>query len=308
MAYSNFSTAHEMDVLRQRLKADRTRSDRERLELLSAMQEALQEAKRRQNEHVQQVRRQDAFMQRCRAEADQARASFEADVKRRQAFFDASAAAQKRRESEKAQHAEEQRRREEAGTAYGLASASGAARAPPCLRTPQQERAYDAFEAAFVAFEGAPADVSTYTMASLPWPPSGCCVSGARKGDSDERRKQRLKLALLRWHPDKFEAAHGGKLDTSQRAAIMEKVTETLRRVQAERSALAEADEPDEYGTQPAQDHSRRSANAAAAAAAARSKPTAAARAATSSGAPRVSRPSRAARAPVGSIYEGRFS
>ena len=58
MAYTEFSTQREMDRLRERLKADRSRSDRERLDLLNAMQEALQEAKRREADHMSQTRRQ----------------------------------------------------------------------------------------------------------------------------------------------------------------------------------------------------------------------------------------------------------
>ena len=36
-------------------------------------------------------------------------------------------------------------------------------------------------------------------------------LDGHVRADSAAERKQRLKAALLRWHPDKFEAAHGGK-------------------------------------------------------------------------------------------------
>ena len=56
-----------------------------------------------------------------------------------------------------------------------------------------------------------------FGLADVPWPPPGCPVSGARRADPAELRKQRLKLALLRWHPDKFNASHGGKLLADER-------------------------------------------------------------------------------------------
>ena len=62
-----FSTDREMDLLRQRLKADRKRTDRERLDLMAAMSDALAEAKRRQAEQANASRSQEAFARRCRA-------------------------------------------------------------------------------------------------------------------------------------------------------------------------------------------------------------------------------------------------
>ena len=69
----------------------------------------------------------------------------------------------------------------------------------------------------------------------VPWPPDGCPVSGMQMGECEDARKQRLKLALLRWHPDKFEARHGPKLLEAAMPAIMARVSATLQRLQIER-------------------------------------------------------------------------
>ena len=44
-----------------------------------------------------------------------------------------------------------------------------------------------------------------------------------------------MNASLLRWHPDKFVAAHGGKLKAEERAAVLDKVSMLLRAVQEER-------------------------------------------------------------------------
>ena len=313
----------EMDLLRQRIKADRQRSDKERLELLAAMQSAMGEAKRRQAEQESAMRRHSAFLRRCRAEAGSAKAAFEADVRRRQAYFDQSAAHAARREADREEHADEQRRRAEHAHEYGLPTLASCP-LPLVVATLQQERQYDAFEAAFAAFEAAPDDLPRYGLDSFPCPPAGCPVSGVRKGDGAERRKQLLKHALLRWHPDKFAAAHGGKLLASDRDAIMEKVNAVLRRVQAERATCVDGGwsaqhgaastpfTPSPSGSVDAQAASRR----AAAAAAARCMPSSRPRMPTVSRAtgPKVMRPSRAAAAaaaaeatPDRHQYDGRF-
>lgn len=288
---SGSSFEQDMDLLRQRMKAERQRSDRERLELLSQMQEAMREARRRQDDQESSMRRHQAFLSRARAEADIAKAHFEADMKRRQAFFEESAAHAARREAERTQHAEEQRRRSASSSSsheYGLPGVASAS--PRVVATPQQELQFGAYETAFIAFEAAPSDGTVqYGLASCPWPPASCPVSGVRKGDSVDRRKQLLKLALLRWHPDKFEAAHSAKLSSGERAAIMEKVNAVLRRVQAERVAFADADDAGTPGTRPAHSYS--------AAAGASYVPPRTAASTTSSGSPsRMDRAAAAAR------------
>ena len=167
---SGSSFEQDMDLLRQRMKAERHRSDRERLELLSQMQEAMREARRRQDDQESSMRRHQAFLSRARAEADIAKAHFEADMKRRQAFFEESAAHAARREAERAQHAEEQRRRSASSSSsheYGLPGVASAS--PRVVATPQQELQFGAYETAFIAFEAAPSDGTVqYSLASCP--------------------------------------------------------------------------------------------------------------------------------------------
>mmetsp|Transcript_43520 Transcript_43520/g.114387 ORF Transcript_43520/g.114387 Transcript_43520/m.114387 type:complete len:337 (-) Transcript_43520:300-1310(-) len=327
-----FSTQREIDGLRQRMRADRQRSDRERLELLSAMQDAMGEAKRAQAEQEAAHRRHSAFLRRCRAEADAAKSSFEKDMRRRQAFFDQSAAHAARREADRAEEAEERRRRNEHAHEYGLPPASGVL--PPILiATPQQEKAYAAFEDEFASFEAAPSDQPAYSLHTMPWPPASCPVAGLRKGDASDRCKQLLKAALLRWHPDKFAAAHGGKLALSDQPMIMERVNAILRRVQSERAAFADGDEACSsipttsnfvptggYGSArshapatPTPDDGRRAAAAAAARYMPSSRPRMPSARATG---PKVMRPSRAAQMAAAEAaspksqkyaYDGRF-
>jgi hypothetical protein len=222
--------------------------------MIAALQAAMEATKARLSEERNAARRQSAFLRRCRNEATAARVAFEQDVRRRQAFFDSAERQRLRREAEKAQRAEEQQHRShQPGVGYGEAAFGSPlppAR-PSLIRTPQQERAYDAFEVAYASFEAAAADEPLFGLGTLPWPPPDCPASGARQGESAETRKHRLKAALLRWHPDKFEASHGGKLLDSQREAVMERVCAVLRRVQEERNALQPADSEGGSATQP---------------------------------------------------------
>jgi hypothetical protein len=236
-----FSVQEEMDRLRQRLRQDRDISDTAQAEMIEHMQRAMEAARAKLNEERNAARRQSAFLERCRVEATSARQAFEADVRRRQAMYDASDRHKQRREAERQRAAEEQRRRE--ATGYGDEKFGGTPSLGTVLfvSTQAQERAYEAYEHAFAAFEAAPCDEPAFTLASMPWPPSNCPVSGARRGEAAEMRKQRLKMALLRWHPDKFLAAHAGKFVEGERGMIVEAVSAVLRRVQAERAAAERA-------------------------------------------------------------------
>ena len=242
-AEKQFEVQEELRRLKERLKAGRDRSDREQQEIIGQVHEAMEAARHRMAEERNAARTHDNFLRKCRVEADAARAAFAADIRRQQAFFDASERHRARREAEKVRYAEEQQRRSD-HVQYGDGAFGGAASSkPPFVATRQQEQAYAAFEAAFEAFEGAKADAALYGLVDVPWPPSGCPVSGMRKGETLEQCKQRVKLALLRWHPDKFTAAHSGKLKAAERDAITDKVHAVLRRVHHERQQLATYDE-----------------------------------------------------------------
>ena len=88
---------------------------------------------------------------------------------------------------------------------------------------------------AFAAFEASAA--VDLVADGLPWPPDDCPVSGVRRTDSDAARKQRLKKAMLRWHPDKFLATNGTRIRPDELPAVTERLGAVLQRVQQERHA-----------------------------------------------------------------------
>ena len=101
---ARFNVTDELNLLRQRLRKDRELNESAQAEMISAMQEAMEQARMRLTEERNAARRQSAFLRRCRVEADAARTAFEADVKRRQAFFDSSEAHKQRRDAEARPH------------------------------------------------------------------------------------------------------------------------------------------------------------------------------------------------------------
>ena len=56
--------------------------------------------------------------------------------------------------------------------------------------------------------------------------------------DSEAARKQRLKKAMLRWHPDKFLATNGTRIRPDELPAVTERLGAVLQRVQQERLAF----------------------------------------------------------------------
>ena len=242
---ARFNVTDELNLLRQRLRKDRELNESAQAEMISAMQEAMEQARMRLTEERNAARRQSAFLRRCRVEADAARSAFEADVKRRQAFFDSSEAHKQRRDAEKARAAEETSRRsfEYGEQHFGGTRTWGAYRGAHAsvvllISTATQEQDYAQFETEFAAFEEASTDDEPiYGLHNVPWPPASCPVSGVRRSDALDVRKQRLKNALLRWHPDKFVASHAAKILEADRQAVFEAATAIFRRVQAERAA-----------------------------------------------------------------------
>ena len=109
---------------------------------------------------------------------------------------------------------------------------------PPPLATAAQIALFAAFEHSWQEFEASP-EQTGLAMAALPWPPENVPVSGVRRSDSDAARKQRLKRAMLRWHPDKFMAAHERRIAPEEVAAVLERVNILLQRVQQERVAYS---------------------------------------------------------------------
>jgi hypothetical protein len=58
----------------------------------------------------------------------------------------------------------------------------------------------------------------------VPWPPSAqavvCALSAAAS------RKRAVRLALQRWHPDRWWARFGARVAPEQREAVLRRVTE----------------------------------------------------------------------------------
>ena len=160
-----------------------------------------------------------------RASIASERASFDHEVRRREAAFRSYENEARRRATERESRPRQQRR---------------ASVVPPPLASQAAIAVFAAFEAAFERFE-ADVDGSELPMASLPWPPEDVPVSGVRRSDSDAARKARLKKALLRWHPDKYVAAHASRISASELAAVVERVTAVMQRVQQERVAYGSA-------------------------------------------------------------------
>ncbi|KAK9845480.1 hypothetical protein WJX81_007540 [Elliptochloris bilobata] len=99
---------------------------------------------------------------------------------------------------------------------------------PPASDPLEGERA--AYERAWTRFSAFPGSPRQRTYADTPWPTLSASESrtldvllhgaqGAR-----ERRAQ-LRQELLRWHADKFQAAHGPRLAPGERARILVRVT-----------------------------------------------------------------------------------
>eukprot|EP00966_Prymnesium_polylepis_P325953 7381887-Prymnesium_polylepis.1 len=218
----------ELETLRNRIKIERTRTSQEDAKLLNDMEVSLIEARERAFAAQKSKAKRDEYLRRCRLEVNAARASFQQDVKRHEALFKSSEGDRARR------RAEAEKRTDMPRTFYVVPPGGGRADA---LSTSEQARLWANWESAFATFEVAPSDAA-YGLDDVPWPPPGCPVSGARRGDSEEEKHQRLKHALLRWHPDKFLGRHGPKLLESAVPQIMERVSATFQRVQAERNGL----------------------------------------------------------------------
>ena len=213
----------DLEMLRNRIKIERTHSSIADARVLNDIEASLLEARERGIAAQKSKQVRDDYLRRCRLEVSAARASFEQDVKRHEAVFRTCAQ-------------DRERRRAEAEKRKALPSFNvtrHASAAPRSLSTAEQIRAYEGWEASFADFERS-LDGSCFGVDDVPWPPQGCLVTGIRRGDSEEVQRQRIKQALLRWHPDKFLTRHASKLEEGAVAEIMERVSATLQRVQAD--------------------------------------------------------------------------
>ena len=214
--------ARETELIRQRAMQQRQKMEKASVQLRSDIQDHMQAARDRAYAIDQANRHEREYLRRMRAEVASERASFDHESRRREAAYTKYEAEQKKRSAA--------RQRERAPRA----SSATKRKVPPPLATAAQLARYAAHERAFALFEGS-ASAEAQPMDSLPWPPDDCPVSGVRRTDSDDARKQRLKKAMLRWHPDKFVAAHSARVVPAELPAVIERLNAVLQRVQQER-------------------------------------------------------------------------
>ena len=215
--------AREAEAMQQRAVQQRSKLAAESVRLRSDIQEHMQAAREQAHAINQATRHEREILRRARADLAIDRASFDHEMRRREAAFKSFETQQRKREAS--------RRRESAPAA----STRSTAVAPLPLATAPQLARFADFERAFAAFEAS--DAVDLAADGLPWPPDDCPVSGVRRTDSDALRKQRLKKAVLRWHPDKFLAANGARVRPDELPSVTERLGAVLQRVQQERHA-----------------------------------------------------------------------
>ena len=114
-------------------------------------------------------------------------------------------------------------------------------RAKPQSGSEPERASWDAHELRWAAFEAAPPDEITarrdacmpYTTpltlrpqeGMVPWPPEPRPVHGLQRCSRMLSRRAAVRLALQRWHPDRFLQRFGSRLAPAERAAMLERVT-----------------------------------------------------------------------------------
>lgn len=114
------------------------------------------------------------------------------------------------------------------------AKPKAAAAAPAPTPKPKVFASFGEYNAAWSAFEQKLKAASSATphlgMADIPWPNGLLTVSGIVAGDAKAEKKQKLKAAVLRWHPDKWAPVLSAVRD-QERAEVIQKVQEVTRRI-----------------------------------------------------------------------------
>ena len=180
----------QSELVQQKARQRSHRLAQESVKLRTDIRDHAFAARERAFATSQSDRTERELISRERASVASERVSFDHEVKRREASFRSYEVEARRRAAERVgvPRLQPQRRL-----------------VPPPLASETELEMFAAFDRAFEDFE-AGADLPEQAglpMASLPWPPEEVPVSGVRRSDSDVLRKQRLKKAMLRWHPDK---------------------------------------------------------------------------------------------------------
>lgn len=114
---------------------------------------------------------------------------------------------------------------------------AGAAAPPKAPSRPVGPRSFGSFaeyDAAWSAFGAEIRKGGCISFADVPWPVGLPAVSGVSADDNLRERRQKLKAAVLRWHPDKWSPVLA-RVREEERAAVMEKVQEVTRKILDER-------------------------------------------------------------------------
>ena len=130
-----------------------------------------------------------------------------------------------------------------------------------CRTVPQTQALWADHELKWTAFA---ASTQTITLDTVPWPPtqqgqacSHWCTGpqelrdrgtagvllgmscACRQQDAAGGLRQAWKLAALRWHPDKFLAQHGPRIQEGQLQPVQQRLADVWQALQHERRALA---------------------------------------------------------------------
>ena len=140
--------------------------------------------------------------------------------------FKKSKADQAEREAER-KEAEERRAAQAAAEAERQRQQAASAAREELARSAASDRDWERFCAR--------PDDAAIGMRDVPWPVLDAASLGLdpRHTPSAAERKARFRQQSLRWHPDKFVQAFGGRLDAAERDAVLQRVTEVSQAINA---------------------------------------------------------------------------
>ncbi|KAK3239159.1 hypothetical protein CYMTET_50897 [Cymbomonas tetramitiformis] len=94
---------------------------------------------------------------------------------------------------------------------------------------------FASYDIAWKKFECGLDSKTELKLLDIPWPPARCSVSGIASGDTEAQKKAKLRVSLLRWHPDKFHKIIDKTRD-SDKMLVLERVKEVTQRILKEKN------------------------------------------------------------------------
>lgn len=94
---------------------------------------------------------------------------------------------------------------------------------------------FSSYDIAWKKFECGLDSKTDLKLLDIPWPPARCSVSGIASGDTEAQKKAKLRVSLLRWHPDKFHKIVEKTRD-SDKMLVLERVKEVTQRILKEKN------------------------------------------------------------------------